>query len=322
MRNWRKLLGIVSIVAVFGLLISAIVNAQALEDWMRLRDYTPPTAIAKIASEDKLTPKAEHILYVTHPVLDSSPSDFSQRCPQAEQTIVLGCYHSGVSAFTGDSFLYVKAIADTRLNGVEEVTTAHEMLHAAYDRLSVKEKNRVDAMLLDYYNNGLKDQRIISTLNSYKKTEPNDVVNEMHSIFGTEVPGLPSQLESYYTQYFTDRTAVVDFAQNYEGEFTKRTTLLDADLAQMKELKADIQERENTLQSQLAEIQSQRASVERSDDQATVDAYNAKVSAYNAGVAHLRSQINQYNQLVEDYNQIATELRSLQNSLSSQLSTQ
>lgn len=322
MRNWRRLLGLIVGLAIIALLITGLMHAQSIQDWFRLRGYTPPAAIAKIADEDKLTPYAKHILYVTHPVLETNPTTFNQHCPQSEKTIVLGCYQSGVTAFTDDHFLFVKSIDDPRLAGVEEVTTAHEMLHAAYDRLSSDEKNSVDKMLTDYYNHDLKDQRIISTINSYKKSEPNDVVNEMHSIFGTEVPNLPTALANYYNKYFSDRTAVVDYAQNYEAEFTKRISIYNADLAQLKQLKADIENQENQLRAQLAEIQSERASVENSSDQATVDAYNAKVRAYNSGVVQLRNQISSYNDLVEDINQIAAELRSLQQSLSSQLAPQ
>ena len=57
---------------------------------------------------------------------------------------MLGCYilNKGI---------YVYDITDDRLAGVRQVTTAHEMLHAAYDRLSVKERAQVDAMTAAAY---------------------------------------------------------------------------------------------------------------------------------------------------------------------------
>jgi hypothetical protein len=322
MRSSRKQIGLTSLVLVLILAMVALAKAQAIDDWIRLRGYSPPAGIAKIAGEDKLTAKAEHILYVTHPVLDTNPTDFAQRCSQTEQTIVLGCYHSGLSAFTGDSFLFVKAVNDPRLNGVEEVTTAHEMLHAAYDRLSASQKQSIDKMLLDYYNNDLHDQRIIDTMNSYKQTEPDDVVNEMHSVFGTEIANLPAPLENYYKQYFIDRQAVTAFAQNYEGEFTSRLNQIKADDTKLAQEKADIQSKEFQLQTDLAGIEADRARVEASNDEATINQYNSRVSAYNSSVRQLRNEISAYNSLVEQRNQIANELRSLQNSLTSQLTTQ
>jgi hypothetical protein len=39
--------------------------------------------------------------------------------------------------------------------------------------------------------------------------ESPEMVNELHSILGTQVAGLPPDLESYYARYFTDRTVIV-----------------------------------------------------------------------------------------------------------------
>jgi DNA repair exonuclease SbcCD ATPase subunit len=220
------------------------------------------------------------------------------------------------------SFLFVKAVDDQRLSGVEEVTTAHEMLHAAYDRLSSKQRQKVDSMLMDYYNNGLHDQRIIDTMNSYKQTEPNDVVNEMHSVFGTEIADLPAPLENYYKQYFSDRSVVTTFAQNYEDEFTSRIAKIKQDDAELARERSDIQSKEAALQSQLASIEADRNQVEHSNDPSVIDNYNARVSAYNSGVRSLRTKIINYNQLVDDRNALAAELRSLQSSLDNRLSTQ
>ena len=72
---------------------------------------------------------------------------------------MLGCYHSNQDGI----FLY--NVQDARLAGVQQVTAAHEMLHAAYDRLSTKDKNYVDGLLMDYLQERPQDQRIIDTMN-------------------------------------------------------------------------------------------------------------------------------------------------------------
>ncbi len=84
------------------------------------------------------------------------------------------------------------------------------MLHAAYNRLNSADKSRIDNSLQKYYQHTLTDQRIKNIIAAYKKTEPNDLVNEMHSIFGTEVAELPPELETYYKQYFSNRSVVVN----------------------------------------------------------------------------------------------------------------
>jgi hypothetical protein len=283
---------------------------------VKLRGYSAPTNVAQLASEDTMTPLATHIFYVNHPVLESDVVAFRHNCAQSEQTIVLGCYHSAQNG------IEIYNVKDTRLDGVQEVTAAHEMLHAAYDRLSSKDRQDVDNMLQDFYQHSLSDQRIKDTIDSYKKSEPNDVVNEMHSVFGTEVSSLPAPLENYYKKYFTNRAAVTAFADNYEAEFTSRTNQINADDAQLAAMKAQIQADEQSLDAQLAQLQANRAKIEHSGSNAEIAQYNAQVSVYNSGVKHLQNEISAYNILVEQRNAIAAELRSLQGSLDTRLTAQ
>jgi uncharacterized protein YukE len=298
-------------------------NAYAIEDWYRLRNYTPPANVATLVHEDTMTPYSTHLFYVNHPNLFNDAAAFRQDCAETEQTIVLGCYHpeqNGIAVYN---------VQDARLKGVQEVTAAHEMLHAAYERLSPKDKTYVNGLLTNYYNNDLHDQRIIDTMNSYKKTEPNDVVNEMHSVFGTEIANLPAPLENYYKKYFANREAVTNFAAGYQAEFTSRTDQINADDAQLADLKQQISSDEQSLSNQLSHIEADRRRLDSLQSSGQISAYNAGVSnfnsevnAYNAGVARLRSEIARYNDLVNTRNALAAELRSLDSALDTRLTTQ
>jgi hypothetical protein len=160
-----------------------------------------------------MTPGARRLFYVYRPVLEDKGS-FNQHCSNSEQTIVLGCYieHQGI---------YLYNISDQRLNGVIEVTAAHEMLHGAYDRLSDKERQRIDGLTAGVAAS-LTDERIKSTVENYRKKDPSVVPNELHSILATEVRNLPPDLEAYYGRYFTNRKAIVDLADQYKQAFTER----------------------------------------------------------------------------------------------------
>lgn len=298
-------------------------QAQAIEDWWKLRDYSPPAAISNLASEDTMTAQAKHDFYVNHPQLVQGVKNFRSDCPESEQAIVLGCY------VPHQNGIYIYQVSDPRLNGVQEVTAAHEMLHSAYERLNDKDRNYIDNLLENYYKNDLTDSRIKSEIASYKKTEPNDVVNEMHSVFGTEAANLPTPLENYYKRYFSNRSSVVSFAQNYQKVFTTRLAEIDADKAKMDDLKAKINSEEQSLQKQLDKINADRARLdsERAGGQtdkynSDVPAFNNEVDAYNRGIAQLQNDIAGYNALVNDYNSIAGELRSLQNSIDTRLTPQ
>ncbi|MEJ0073595.1 MAG: hypothetical protein WDN27_06025 [Candidatus Saccharibacteria bacterium] len=264
-----------------------------------------------------MTPKAQHLFYVNHPDITDS-SAFTSHCPAGgEKTIVLGCYLSP------DQGIYVYAVSDARLDGVEQVTAAHETLHAAYRRLSTSERNKVDAMLMDYYEHDLTDQRIKDTIAAYKQSEPNDVVNEMHSVFGTEVPNLPAPLEQYYKQYFTDRSKITAYAADYQAEFTGRQAQIASDDAQLATIKQQIDTDENTLNQQKSTLDTQSAQLdaERSSGQqqaynSGVGSYNRAVDAYNNLLVTTKSLINQYNTLVAARNALVLEEQQLTQELS------
>jgi hypothetical protein len=294
-------------------------NRQNLYDWWQLRNYNPPAPVSKLAALDTMTDYGRRVYYVNHPeIQDKQP--FKSTCPNGggEQTIVLGCYHGGQSG------IFLLNVTDSRLDGVEQVTAAHEMLHAAYDRLSPSEKQRVNSLLNDYYSNELHDKRLIDTVNAYKKTEPNDVVNEMHSIFGTEVGSLPPALETYYRKYFTNRAQVATFAAQYQAEFTSRQNQVAADDAKLAVLKqqitainADLDSKSNEITARQKALLAQRTANVAAYN-AGVPAYNSLIDSYNNQLARLKSIIAQYNQLVTARNQVALEQDQLVNELSTQ----
>src|SRR5690606_3442881 len=108
--------------------------------------------------------------------------------------IVLGCFVEGQG-------IYLYNVSDERLDGVKEVTAAHEVLHAGYSRLSSRDKARINH-LLDQAFQANNDERIKETVETYRKRDPSIVSNELHSILATEARELPSELEEHYRRYF------------------------------------------------------------------------------------------------------------------------
>jgi len=305
---------LVFLLAVLGFVL---VRRQAILDWASLYGYTPPSVVSQLASDDTMTPAAKHLLYVNHPVVTDT-STFTAHCPAgSEKTVVLGCYLSP------DKGIYVYAVSDARLDGVEQVTAAHEMLHAAYRRLSDSERQKVDAMLTDYYEHGLTDQRIKDTIEAYRQSEPHDVVNEMHSVFGTEVADLPAPLEQYYRRYFTDRSKVTGYTAKYQAEFTSRRDQVTAYDAQLKDLKTQIDTNSTQIDQQHKALDAQHSQLEAYRASGQTDAYNQGVASYNQAVdsyngllAETKSMINRYNDIVTERNAIALEEQQLTKELS------
>lgn len=303
-----KIAAVIALLAWFGVLGLAAVNKQHIEDWWRLRSYDPPQAVVQIASQDTMTDYGRKIFYANQPELISK-SEFAAKCPaHAEETIVLGCYHSGQGG------VYLLDVSDPRLEGVEQVTAAHEMLHAAYERLSSKEKNQVNAWLEQYYKENLEDPRIKDTLEAYKGSKRADLINEMHSIFPTELPSLPQHLETYYRKYFTDRAQVANFAAQYQAEFTSRQAQIDQADNQLAELKSQIDSLEADISRQQGDIQRREQALQNLRDSGRIAEYNAGVApynqlidGYNGQIARVQALIKQHNDLVAYRNAIALE---------------
>jgi beta-mannanase len=219
-------------------------------------------------------------------------------------------------------------VQDARLNGIEEVTAAHEMLHAAYDRLSTSERGRIDSLTSQAFA-ALADERIKQVIEQYRARDATVVPNELHSILGTEVRELPPELDQYYAKYFTDRSKVVEFSEHYEGEFTKRKAQVEAYDAQLATLKGEIDAAQKSLENQADDLQRER---KRLDAQlaagnyetynAAVPGFNARVRAYNTAVTVAEAKIKQHNDIVKTRNAITVEEAELQKALDSRIQTQ
>lgn len=317
-RSRRGLAWLLFLLVCTGLAAGILYERQAIYDWTRLRGYDPPAAVAQLATEDGMTPYARKVFYVNHPALENKAA-FKQCTSSGEQTIVLGCYHGFQNG------IFVLTVDDPRLEGVEQVTAAHEMLHAVYDRLSKKDRTEIDRQLRDYYEHGLQDERVRQTVDAYRSSEPNELTNEMHSIFGTEVADLPPALEKYYTRYFSDRRLVTSYAAQYQGEFTSRRDAIkayDAQLtalkAQIESLEADLTARQKALDADSARLQQLRSSNVQAYN-AAVPGYNASVNAYNAAAGQAKALISKYNQIVAARNAVAAETQQLTNEIDSKV---
>lgn len=311
----RRFISLLFSASLMLLVVFAWSQRDALFDMWRLRGYTAPAEIVKIADETTMSPDARRLFYVYRPELNDK-TEFNANCSGSEQTIVLGCYikHQGI---------YLYDVSDARLSGVVEVTAAHEMLHAQYDRLSKKEKARIDNLTAQVAAT-ITDERFKKTIENYRNKDSNVVPNELHSILATEVRTLPQELEAYYARYFNKRSEIVDMAEAYKQAFTDReneVASIDAKLAALKaqidSLNQALETQQSDLKVQYNELQSQRQSGNTEAYNQGVPAYNQAVNDYNAAVRRQRSLVAEYNQLVEERNNLATEENELIQALDS-----
>ncbi|MDB5182872.1 MAG: hypothetical protein JWO47_656 [Candidatus Saccharibacteria bacterium] len=293
-RKHRYLAGIFTLL-LLAIPVVGLLEHQAVFDAIRLHGYTAPDSISQLATDTAMQPSMRRLFYVYHPAIEDK-TDFNKSCRDNEQTIVLGCY-------VDTRGIYLLNVTDSRLTGVEQVTAAHETLHAAYARLSTTERKRVDKLTADYFANAT-DQRLKDTIELYKKQDPSVVPNELHSILGTEVRTLPAELETYYKQYFSDRSKVVDFSEQYEKAFTERKNQIVAYDAQLSSLKEQIDSLQTSLTAQASSLSAERERLSGLRSSGQVAAYNAAVPGFNQQVNKYNQDIDTLSDIISEYNDI------------------
>ncbi len=267
-----------------------------------------PAEISALADATGMSETGRRIFLASTPELDDA-ENFNTHCPVDEQ-IVLGCYTARE--------IYLYRVTDDRLQGTNEVTAAHEMLHAAYDRLPDSERTRIDG-LIDAFVDALPDDHALFTvIESYPDKAHAD---ELHSRLGTEFTELTPELESYFGRYFDDRTLVL-------AQHAKSTAALDAANARIAELSAE-------LDALGADVETRRATWEADSAEldADIERYNAagwtptsdreyrelqaRWDAREAARLALVADIDRYNALVAELNELSAASNELYQELDS-----
>ncbi len=269
-----------------------------LLDWVKLRGYHPSSAISQLADQTTMTKYARRLFYVNKPAVQSKAS-FNVNCPNSSHEVaVLGC-------FRGDRLgIYIYNVTDQRLYGIEQVTAAHEMLHQAYTRLSSSERAHINQLLEAYYTAKTTDQDLKDKIAGYQKTEPKDLDNEMHSVFGTEAKNLPPELEAYYRRYFSNREQVVAYHAQYEAAFTQRQDQIAAYNDQLKTLKPQIDANNTKIDQYVQQLTAERTQMNQWRSSGDLERYNAAVPGFNQQVAAYKQLLASNNALIDQYNGI------------------
>ena len=299
-------------IAVAGILITAVClwglwfNRYDVVDWYVLRGYNPDSQISSLATNSGMSAKGAKVFYAQHPRI-TDKEEFNAICTTGEQTIVLGCY-TGYDLIR-DSDIFIYNVSEPELQGIQEVTAAHEMLHAAYDRLSSSERKTVDSLTAAMLQN-INSPRITKLIEGYQERDPSSVPNELHSILATEVAVLDPALEAYYAQYFSNRQKVVSLSEKYESVFESNTNETQRIAGELSLRKSELAKLEASIDADYIALDASRASLDRLRSANNINAYNSAVPAfnqqvanYNQAVANYKRLIAEYNSLVEAYNQ-------------------
>ena len=292
-----------------------LLNRVLVSDYILASSYTPSSEMATIRDHLNLTDRGNLIFNASHPRLDSR-DDFNFDCASSDPDIaVYGCFTSNK--------IYVYNIDDKELSGIRESTTAHELLHAVWARLSNSEKNRLIPLLEKVYseNTELFDE----ALNSYPDSER---IDELYVRSATQVKNLPAELEEHFSEIFSDQDKVVDYYLAYVKPFEELRKRID-------DLKADLDSRKAAIDQKTAEYESRSEAFNKEVDEFNTCAETAGCfssnyefntrrnelintgSALDALYSELNGLIDSYNQKIDEYNSNVLHNNTLQNLVNS-----
>jgi hypothetical protein len=270
-RLWRAFIALmaVSAIALQGALAWgvtwAVTNQQWISDRAIARQFVPDQALQHYVTDASLTAEGEVYLYASLPQIVPE-GEFDRYCSRDEPGIgVLGCYR------LGEKRIYLYDVTDERLEAMEPVIAAHEMLHAAWDRFSQNEKDALGVLLEEALATLPSDHPMYERIASYEAHDATSRIPELYSLMGTEVESLPVALEAHYSRFIADRQAVVALAkQVYE--------IFDNFGAEVQHIVDDLSDRSDII-DELKATYERDAAIMGAD----ISVYNERVARYNAG---------------------------------------
>ncbi len=316
-----SVLGIVVSLSILVLSGWLVVNRQFVFDQWVVSQYQPSSTVAALVDRSGMSDKGKFYFYASQPAV-SSAAEFNVNCQRQEaQSAILGCYSVGR--------IFIYDITNSQLAGIEEVTAAHETLHAAWDRTSSSDQQSIGVLLEAEYTK-LNSSDLKERMAYYERAEPGKRQNELHSIIGTEVATISPELESHYRQYFADRSKVVALHSSYQQVFDGIAAQSEALLLELNTLATEIKSSVIQYNDDAAAVSQESEDLKNSSNsvdrtsQFEVNQYNAKRQVLITRISQLetlRAAINakseQYKTKVAQYEKLVIRSNELTQSLDS-----
>lgn len=222
-------------VALLAVIAIVAFNPQRVIDQIAVWQYEPSEALAAYAERSTMTDEGRFLFYASRPSVEQDESFNSICAAHVEDVGILGCYVHDTKR------IHLYDVTDDRLDGIEDVVAAHEMLHAVWDRMGTEERRSISALLEAEVAARSDDAELARTLEFYAEAEPGQRANELHSILGTEYGELGAELEAHYAKYFTSRDGLVELHERSNAVFVEQRAAIDALVARLEELSAGIE---------------------------------------------------------------------------------
>ncbi|MBR3323920.1 hypothetical protein IKG24_00045 [Candidatus Saccharibacteria bacterium] len=289
---------VVASIALILVVVFVYLNFGVIKDIVVGMGYRPSSEMAAIRESLELTNIGSRIFNAVQPELKEK-QEFNQRCREIEnEDAILGCY-------TEDK-VYVYNIIDAELEGIRELTAAHELLHAVYHRMGDKEKDKWAKILSSVYEDN-KDT-IGVEIDIYSDDQK---MEELYVRVGTEIKKLPDELENHYAEIFKDQDKIVDYYESYISVFREIEKKLEELHGKASELEAEINGKTDEYKTAVANL---NAEVGEFNECAKTPncfssnyVFNTKRAALVLKQENLSAMYDDINNLINSYNAIVAE---------------
>lgn len=294
----------------------AAANPRVVTDTITVWQYEPTPAIAGLATRAAMSDEGRFVFYASRPQVLSG-ADFDRVCSRRDTGLgILGCYT------LSDGRIALFDISNVQLQDFEVVVAAHEMLHAAWDRLSADDRAALVTPLEEAFAAVDSESELAERIAAYEADDPASRVPELYAILGTELASLPEALEVHYARWFDDRSQVVSLWEGVRSIFTELETELDRRSVELERLAAEIDTEQASAEATASQLQADieaftaRASLPggyasqaefESDRQALID----RQAALSAAIDATNAKVSAYNELVDEFRALNAEAAAL-----------
>ena len=131
----RRIFNVLTPIIVLSVAVFVMANRQQIIDEIALWQYKPSAEIVAITDRVKMSDTGRKCLCS---IRNQSANEFNEDCRRVEKgNAILGCYNPS------SRDIYIYNVTNSELDGVKEVTAAHEMLHAAWERFERVGRNLI-----------------------------------------------------------------------------------------------------------------------------------------------------------------------------------
>lgn len=306
------------------LLAFAFMNRGVIKDHFVASTFDASPEIERLTESLDLTPTGERIFLASEPAIGGA-EHFTAWCSgvnHSEESHVLGCFKRN------NIFLF--NVTDPRLEGIVEVTAAHELLHAVFARMTPAEQEALAKELRAEYDRLVTDSpELAERMQVYESLSPTAYANELFAVLGTEELPLSKKLEARYANWFNNRVDIVDVHEQVFSVFIDLRARAASLSEELTTLKASIEKRSDeytasvaAYNSETAEFKDRNERFEFSNNVAEFDEIRWHLLDWHADLedqlASLRTDTDRYNELrdeLEGLKQIGAELDASMNSM-------